>query len=82
MANKRFNDASRKRLNLELRKEVTFMMEQALDYAHVACPPEHYKQLRSKILRAGNNCMRNVGYKLNHYYVSFTQLTEEIIEFR
>jgi hypothetical protein len=39
---------------------ITQMFEACLDYAQVACPESQYKQLRSKILREGNNCLRDV----------------------
>lgn len=36
-------------------------MEQVLDYTQVAVPNPHgYRIIRSKILRVGNNCMREV----------------------
>ena len=64
-----------------VRREVTKMMEQSLDFAHVACPVEHFKQLRSKILKAGNNCMRNIEKDLYKYDVRCGNVNEEIIEF-
>ena len=64
-----------------MRREVTKMMEQSLDFAHVACPAEHFKQLRSKILKAGNNCMRNIEKDLYNYDVRNININEEIIEF-
>ncbi len=72
---------SRERLVEEMRKEVTKMMERTLDYAEVACPRETFKQLRSKILRVGNDCMRNLTKTFDNYDVTYTKITEEIIEF-
>ena len=73
---------SKDRLIEEMRQEVTKMMESALDYAEVACPSATFKQLRSKILRVGNNCMRNLEKTFNNYDIVYTKVTEEIIEFK
>ena len=81
MENK-YNENSRIRLTALVRKEVTKMMEQSLDFAHVACPAENFKQLRSKILRAGNNCIRNLEKEFNGYDITYTKISEEVIEFR
>jgi len=77
-----FNENSRKRLIHDMRKEVTNMMEKSLDFADVACPKENFKQLRSKILRIGNNCMRNLTRTFEDYDVQYKKINEEIIEFR
>jgi len=79
---KTFNDNSRKRLVKDMRQEVTKMMEKSLDFADVACPKDNFKQLRSKILRIGNNCMRNLTDIFESYDVKYTKINEEIIEFR
>jgi hypothetical protein len=78
----RFKDNSRKKLVLAVRKEVTKMMEKTLDFADVACPKDNFKQLRSKILRVGNDCMRNLTKELDGYVVEYDKLIEEFIEFR
>jgi hypothetical protein len=77
------NEKSKDRLIKELEGEVTKLFEQALDYAQVACPTKDtYAVLRSKILRVGNNCIRNVKKKVQHYDIEFMPQTEEIIEVR
>lgn len=76
------NDKSKDRLINEMRQEVTKMMESTLDYAEVACPNTTFKQLRSKILRVGNNCMRSLEKVYSNYDVTYTNITEEIIEFK
>lgn len=77
------NERSKERLTKELEGEVTKLFEQALDYAQVACPTKDvYAVLRSKILRVGNNCRRNVRKKIQHYDVEFIPQSEEIIEVR
>lgn len=58
------------------------MMEKTLDFADVACPKDNFKQLRSKILRVGNDCMRNLTKEFDAYEIEFNKLTEEVIEFR
>ena len=78
----RYNENSRTKLASLVKKEVTKMMEQSLDFAHVACPPDNFKQLRSKILRAGNNCIRNLEKEFKGYEVKYTKVSEEVIEFR
>ena len=61
--------------------EITKMFEQVLDYAQVACPTnETYKVLRSKILRIGNNCIRNIKKKLDFYEVEYKAVSEDVIE--
>ncbi len=75
------NDKSRDKLNRMVEEEVTKLFESVLDYAQVACPtPDTYKVLRSKILRVGNNCIRTIKKKLEHYDVEFQATTEDIIE--
>ncbi len=72
---------SRDKLNRMVEEEVTKMFESVLDYAQVACPtPDTYKVLRSKILRVGNNCIRTVKKKLDHYDVEYKTTSEDIIE--
>lgn len=75
------NIKSRERLQKEAEEEITRMFESILDYAQVACPtPDTYKVLRSKILRVGNNCIRTVKKKVEHYDVEFIPTSEDVIE--
>lgn len=77
------NDKSKERLSKELSAGITKFMEQALDYSQVACPTaDTFKVLRSKILRVGNDCIRDAKKKLQHYEVEFVPQTEEVIEVR
>jgi len=74
-------ERSKEKLNKLVEEEVTNLFEAVLDYAQVACPtPDTYKVLRSKILRVGNNCIRTIKKKLNHYDVEYKAVTEDIIE--
>ena len=64
-----------------IKEEVTFMFEQALDVAQVACPEPHFRPLRSKILRVGNNCIRNIHRKMDDQYkVEFQATAEDVIQ--
>lgn len=73
---------SKDKLKREVEEEVTRMFESILDYAQVACPTsDTYKVLRSKILRVGNNTIRVLKSKIDHYDVEFTAYGEELIEF-
>ncbi len=74
-------DRHAKKLKDLIKEEVTFMFEQALDFAQVACPEPHFRPLRSKILRVGNNCIRNISRKIdNQYKVEFQATTEDVIQ--
>jgi hypothetical protein len=74
-------ERSKEKLNKLVEEEVTNLFEAVLDYAQVACPtPDTYKVLRSKILRVGNNCIRTIKKKLNHYDVEYKAVAEDIIE--
>jgi hypothetical protein len=77
------DERSRDKLARAMEDEVTKLFEQVLDYSQVACPTtDTFKVLRSKILRAGNNCIRNLKRKIQHYDVEFVPQAEEIIEIR
>jgi len=62
--------------------EITDLFEKILDYAEVAVPNgDQYKKLRSKILRIGNNCIRNISKDvINHYKITYNAPGETIIE--
>ena len=76
-------DKNKEKLKREVKDEVTQLFEKVLDYAQVACPtPDTFKVLRSKVLRVGNDCIRNIHKNLDSRYdVEFTAVAEEIIEF-
>jgi len=76
------NAQSREKLKREAEEEITRMFESILDYAQVACPtPDTYKVLRSKVLRVGNNCIRSLKLKFDHYDMEFIAPAEDVIEF-
>lgn len=76
------NERSKDKLIRDLEEEITKLFEQTLDYAQVACPTQDtYKVLRSKILRVGNNCKRNIRkYISTNYMVEYVSQSEDVIE--
>jgi hypothetical protein len=76
-------EKSREKLARDIEAEITGLFEQVLDYSQVACPTKDtYSVLRSKILRVGNNCIRNVRKNLQYYDVEYVPQVEEIIEIK
>jgi hypothetical protein len=74
-------DKNKERLKKDTKDEVTLMFESVLDYAQIACPtPDTFKALRSKVLRVGNNCIRNIHKKLDKYDVTYKAVAEDVIE--
>jgi len=75
-------DKHKDKLIRAVSEEITVLFEKVLDYAEVAVPNgEQYKKLRSKILRVGNNCIRNIGKEINtRYVVEYDPPGETIIE--
>ena len=51
-------------INSIIEKEVTNMFEGILDFVHVAIPIDRWPQMRSKILKKGNDCIRNLQRQL------------------
>ena len=76
------NDKSKEKLQKLIHGEITKLFESVLDYVQVACPTQDtYKVLRSKILRVGNNCIRNINRRVDTSYdVAFTALGEDVVE--
>ncbi len=75
-------DKNKEKLMKFVSNEVTELFEKVLDYAEVAVPnSEQYRKLRSKILRVGNNCIRNIGKEITvRYTVEYNAPAETIIE--
>lgn len=48
----------------EVRERITQMFESILNYVQVGTLPDTYKVLRAKILREGNNCIRDLEKKI------------------
>ena len=75
------NEKSREKLFKDTEGDVIKLFEQVLDYAQVACPTKDtYTVLRSKILRVGNNCIRNIKKNFQHYEIEYTPQFEDVIE--
>ncbi|KKN43805.1 hypothetical protein LCGC14_0699530 [marine sediment metagenome] len=77
-------DRHKDKLIRDISVEITVLFEKILDYAEVAVPNnDQYKKLRSKILRHGNNCIRNISKEINmRYDVKYEPTAETIIETR
>lgn len=75
-------DKHKDKINSMVKDEVTRMFEKVLDYAEVAVPNgEQYRKLRSKILRVGNNCIRNIQKDIEkHYDIKYKAPAETIVE--
>jgi len=75
-------DRHQEKLIRSVSDEVTGLFEKILDYAEVAVPNnDQYKKLRSKILRIGNNCIRNISKEIvSRYSVNYNAPGETIIE--
>lgn len=76
------NDKSKEKLIKCMAGEVTKLFEKILDYSEVAVANEpQYRKLRSKILRLGNDCIRNVSKELElRYEISYIASIETIVE--
>jgi len=75
-------DKSMDKMNRFVKSEVTAMFERILDYAQIAVPTEAvYKALRSKILRAGNDCIRRIqAHNTKFYDVEYKPVSEDVIK--
>ena len=74
---------SKERLKVAIKNEITVLFERALDYSQVACPPDTFKALRSRILRIGNDCIRDLHKVVDRDYdVEYKASNEDIIEIR
>lgn len=75
-------DRHRAKMDAMIKDEITKMFEKVLDYAEVAVPNgDQFKKLRSKILRVGNNCIRNIQKDIEkNYDVKYRTQAETIVE--
>jgi hypothetical protein len=81
MYNEKVNKHQEKMIK-SISSEITDLFERILDYAEVAVPNnDQYKKLRSKILRIGNNCIRNISKEIvSRYDVTYNPPGETIVE--
>lgn len=76
-------DKHKAKLKGVIHDEVTVMFEKVLDYTEVAVTSDQYKRLRSKILRVGNNCIRNINKEIDaRYNIEYNPPAETIVEVR
>jgi len=75
-------DKNKEKLMKVISDNITTLFERILDYAEVAVPNnDQYKKLRSKILRVGNNCIRDLDKEINtRYDVRYIPPAETVIE--
>ena len=75
-------EKSKEKLKRDVEKRVMRGIDEILDIAEVAIGEvQRYKTFRSKVLRAGNNAIRDVKGDLDQYYkVLFVPTKEDIIE--
>jgi hypothetical protein len=60
---------SKEKLKISIQASITELFEKVLDFAEVAIPsPETYKRFRSKVLRIGNNAIRESHRELDMNY--------------
>ena len=79
-------ERSKARLKKEVSKEIISLFEKCLDYVEVTLPDEKvYKIVRSKILRSGNNAVREINKNIdNNYVINYSPeagINEDIIKF-
>ena len=77
-------DKHKEKLIDAMEKEVTNLFEQVLNYTEVAVPNrDQYNRLRSKILRLGNDCKRNLRKSVERdFSVTFEPHIEDVVEFK
>lgn len=75
-------ERSKEKLKRDLEKRVMKGIDEILDIAEVAIgDSQRYRPFRSKVLRAGNNAIRDLKMDLDQYYkVLFVPDKEDIIE--
>ena len=75
-------ERSKEKLKRDIEKRVMKGIDEILDIAEVAIgDSQRYKPFRSKVLRAGNNAIRELKLDLDqHYKVLFVPTKEDVIE--
>ncbi len=73
---------SKEKFKRDLEKRIMRGVDEILDIAEVAIgDSQRYKPFRSKVLRAGNNAIRDLKSDLElHYKILFVPTNEDIIE--
>jgi len=75
-------ERSKEKFKRDLEKRIMKGIDEILDIAEVAIgDSQRYKPFRSKVLRAGNNAIRDLKTDLDRQYkVLFVPTTEDVIE--
>ena len=75
-------ERSKDRLKRDIEKEITKLFDQVLDISEVAIGDAYrYKSFRAKVLRSGNDAIREVKKLLDrNYAIEFIPSREDIIE--
>jgi hypothetical protein len=75
------NDRSKEKLKKYVQNEITKLFSAVLDYAEVAVDgKERYLNLRSKILKVGNDTIREIRREIDaRYKVDYVPPAEDII---
>ncbi len=75
-------ERSKDKFKRDIEKRIMKGVDEILDVAEVAIgDSQRYRPFRSKVLRAGNNAIRELKNELDMYYkVLFVPTTEDIIE--
>ena len=63
--------SDRKDLDAFIGNEVTLLFQNTLDYLHVVLPKHQYLNMRAKVLRLGNDCIRNISNRLEDYDIEW-----------
>lgn len=73
---------SKDKLKRDVEKEITKFFDHILDISEVAIgDPQRYKPFRSKVLRAGNDAIREAKKILDkNYKILYVPTSEDIIE--
>jgi hypothetical protein len=75
-------ERSKDRLKRDIEKEITNLFDQVLDISEVAIGDAYrYKSFRAKVLRSGNDAIREVKKLLDrNYTVEFIPSREDVVE--
>lgn len=75
-------ERSKEKLKRDLEKRIMRGVDEILDVAEVAIgDSQRYKPFRSKVLRAGNNAIRDLKSDIDqNYKVAFIPTKEDVIE--
>ena len=75
-------ERSKDKLKRDLEERIMKGVDEILDIAEVAiADPQRYKPFRSKVLRSGNNAIRDIKRQMDlNYKILFVATHEDIIE--